>query len=198
MGTLIKPALHTYSNLPEYNAPYPYRQEYHIPGKVIIPYWAINGPPIPEGAIVPVVKVKYYYPENVTMTSIDICFGKSTSHNYKQAVDLARKFPSHRLMEDGDDLNWVFLRRQEEYYTYRVVLQKLLFLASRWKSCQIVINGEVVPYNAYREFDWTLHERLKHCPWRSELPPLPIVDDGILHYYVVRGGKKTRRTIKFE
>ncbi|KOR24141.1 tetratricopeptide repeat protein [Clostridium sp. L74] len=73
---------------------------------------------------------------------ISISFGKSTSKNFPQAVGLAKMAPQYIENEIEGKILYqaVYSHNPDEYLQFI----KLYELVSKWKSCFIVINGQVV------------------------------------------------------
>jgi len=73
---------------------------------------------------------------------ISLSFGKSRSSNYPQAVELARMAPKYMEHNIGGKVlhQAVYSDKPSEYLQF----VKLYELVSAWKSCFVVINGQVV------------------------------------------------------
>ena len=70
---------------------------------------------------------------------LEIAFGKSPSPNYKDAVSLARGL----LICSGNTENhMLIIDSLDDYIKYRIEINKLIDIASGWKSFKATVNGE--------------------------------------------------------
>jgi hypothetical protein len=74
------------------------------------------------------------------LSSFVIKFGKSSSKNYDQAVDLASRHPSYEKEKEGKSVTHTVVFSDDEIESFF----ELFELVGRWKSTSIYIDGELV------------------------------------------------------
>jgi len=87
----------------------------------------------------------------------EIRFGKSRSANYKQAVNLAKKFSDVTLIGSGSDENTIKIGSEEIFSKYKD-FYSLLYIISGWRSTKITYKGVKTGHfqEFFRKFDQVL------------------------------------------
>ena len=74
---------------------------------------------------------------------IKLEFGKSTSQNYKRALNLLKKFDKYSLADDNDSINQVNIETEELHDKY-TKLEKLYEIVKYWKSTTLYLDNNPV------------------------------------------------------
>lgn len=76
---------------------------------------------------------------------LEISFGKSSSQNYKSALQYAKKFSEFSPISDTSEINTILIKADELKKKFRTI-ENLWFLISSWKSSSFLANGKPVEF----------------------------------------------------
>ena len=66
---------------------------------------------------------------------IKIQFGKSSSQNYKKAINIAKKFSEFSPISEGNEVNRIVIEKDELLRKFRFI-ESLLIIISSWNSTE--------------------------------------------------------------
>jgi transitional endoplasmic reticulum ATPase len=86
---------------------------------------------------------------------IGIKFGKSTSHNYKKAVQIANQFSDFMPLSEKNESNCIWIDLQEFREKYKQI-ESLWYIIRGWKSSELYLEGTLADYNDLRLLFWAM------------------------------------------
>ena len=80
----------------------------------------------------------------------NIRFGKSSSVNYKKAINYAKKFSNFTPLSEESDFNSIIVDNQELKSKIKA-FENLWLTVSGWKSSELKFNEKDIDYNSFRQ-----------------------------------------------